>query len=203
MPRLPAYSSFNKEHAQERSISVFKNHRIVKGTTLLVALGLIMFVWTHARSVSPPSEEATDTVRAVKLRLTFDGGDTANVTQLEGGTIKIEKDGTKLEITPFIRDQGQVELRVSQAVQRDGAEVMQALDTMLVGKGLSKLNKGNLPLSVQVVDVDKKLPAALLAAASAAQCCARTCSGVLICGVCVGTDCQVCMTIRWCDCAAP
>ena len=182
---------------------MFKNHRIVKGTTLLVALGLIMFVWTHARSVSPPSEEATDTVRAVKLRLTFEGGDTANVTQLEGGTIKIEKDGTKLEITPFIRDQGQVELRVSQAVQRDGAEVMQALDTMLVGKGLSKLSKGNLPLSVQVLDVDKKLPAALLAAASAAQCCARTCSGVLICGVCVCTDCQVCMTIRWCDCAAP
>ncbi|HYV10755.1 MAG TPA: hypothetical protein VE980_07670 [Pyrinomonadaceae bacterium] len=180
---------------------MFKNHRIVKSTTLLVALGLIMFVWTHARSVSPPSEEGTDTVKAVKLRLTFEGGDTANVTQLEGGTIKIEKDGTKLEITPYIRDQGQVELRVSQAVQ--GTETMQALDTMLVGKGIAKLNKGKLPLSVQVLDVDKKLPAKLLAAASAAQCCARTCSGVLICGVCVCTDCQVCMTIRWCDCAAP
>ena len=180
---------------------MFKNHRIVKGTTLLVALGLILFVWTHARSVSPPSEEAT--VSVVKLRLTFEGGDTANVTQLEGGTIKIEKNGTKLEITPFIRDQGQVELRVSQAVQRNGAEVMQALDTMLAGKGMTKLNKGNLPLSVQVLDVDKKLPAKLLAAASAATCCAQTCSGVLICGVCVCTDCQVCMTVRWCDCAAP
>ena len=183
---------------------MFKNHRIVKGTTLLVALGLIMFVWTHARSVSPPAseEEGTDTVKAVKLRLTFAGGDTANVTQLEGGTIKIEKDGTKLEITPFIRDQGQVELRVSQAVQ--GAEVMQAVDTMLVGKGLAKLNKGNLPLSVQVLDVDKKLPAKLVAEAAAAnQCCATTCSGVVICGVCVCTDCHVCMTVRWCECAAP
>jgi hypothetical protein len=178
---------------------MFKNHRIVKGTTLLVALGLIMFVWTHARSVSPPAEEATDTVRAVKLRLTFEGGDTANVTQLEGGTIKIEKNGTKLEITPFIRDQGQVELRVSQAVQ--GAEVMQALDTMFVGKGMTKLKKGNLPLSVQVLDVDKQLPAKLVAAAN--QCCARTCSGVLVCGVCVCTDCQVCMTVHWCDCAPP
>lgn len=180
---------------------MLKNHRIVKGTTLLVALGLIMFVWTHARSVSPPAEEATDTVKAVKLRLTFEGGDTANVTQLEGGTIKIEKDGTKLEITPFIREQGKVELRVSQAVQ--GTETMQALTTMLVDKGMTKLSKGNLPMSIQVLDVDKKLPAKLLAEASAAQCCARTCSGVLICGICVCTDCQVCMTVHWCDCAAP
>jgi hypothetical protein len=182
---------------------MFKSHRIIKGTTLLVALGLIMFVWTHARSVSPLAEDATETVRAVKLRLTFEGGDSANVTQLEGGTIKIEKNGTKLEITPFIRDHGQVELRVFQAVQREGAEVMQGLDTMFVNKGMAKLNKGNLPLSVQVLDVDKRLPARLVAAASAAQCCARTCSGTLICGICVCTDCQVCATVHWCDCAPP
>ena len=172
---------------------MFKSHRIITGTTLLVALGLIMFVWTHARSVSPPAEEGNETVRAVKLRLTFEGGDTANVTQLEGGTIKIEKNGTKLEITPFIREQGQVELRVFQAAQ--------AIDTLLVGKSVAKLNKGNLPLSVQVLDVDKRLPANLVAAAN--QCCARTCNGTLICGVCVCTDCQVCMTVHWCDCAPP
>ena len=181
---------------------MLKIHRIIKGTTLLIALGLIMLAWVHARSVSPPAADAADTVKAVKLRLTFDGGDSANVTQLEGGTITIEKNGTKLEITPYIRDEGQVELRVSQAVRREGAEVMQVLDTLLVDKGLRKLNKGNLPLSVQVLDVDKRLPAKLVAAA-AAQCCARTCSGVLICGVCVCTDCQVCATVHWCDCPPP
>ena len=180
---------------------MMKVHRIGICITaaLLVAFGLTI-IWAKGRPGSL-GRTSTNSVRVVKLRLTFESGHWANVTEVDGGTINIERDGKKLAITPYIRDRGQVELRVSQAVQ--GTETMQALDTMLVGKGIAKLNKGKLPLSVQVLDVDKKLPAKLLAAASAAQCCARTCSGVLICGVCVCTDCQVCMTIRWCDCAAP
>jgi hypothetical protein len=50
--------------------------------------------------------------RLVKLRLTFESGDWANVTEFEGGTITIEKNGKKLAITPYIREQGQVQLRL-------------------------------------------------------------------------------------------
>jgi len=180
---------------------MFKVHRIVKGATLtlLAAFGFIMIVWAHGRSAPPPVPGTTNTVRAVKLRLIFAGGDSANVIQVEGGTIDIEKDGKKLAITPYIRE-GQVELRVFEAVQRQGREEMKALDTLLVDKGLTKLNRGNLPLSVQVLDFDKKLPVEFLAGGG--TCCATTCNGTRICGVCVCTDCGRCGP-GWCDCALP
>jgi len=143
-----------------------------------------------------------DSVRAVKLRLTFESGDSANVTEFEGGTIKVEKNGNKLTITPYIRERGKVELRVFQAVQREGREVMEAVDTLLADKGLTKLNRGNLPFSVQVLDLDKRLPAQILAAGGG-TCCARTCNGTLVCGSCVCTDCGVCATFPWCECALP
>lgn len=182
---------------------MIKVHPIVKGTTatLLAAFGIIMIVWAHGRSAPPPTRGDTDTVRAVKLRLTFESGDAANVTQVEGGTITIEKDGKKLAITPYIRDQGKIELRVFQAIQREGREEMQVLETLLVDKNLTRLNRGNLPLSVQVLDLDKKLPAEILAAGPG-TCCARTCAGTLVCGVCVCTDCGRCGP-NWCDCAMP
>lgn len=178
---------------------MIKIHRIVIGTTVLAALALVMVVWAHA--ASPRIRIGTDSVRAVKLRLTFAGGDSANVMQVEGGTITIEKDGKKLAITPFVRDHGQVELRVFEAVRRDGREVMQALDTLTVDKNLKKLERGNLPLSVQVLNADKTLPATLLAA-NPGTCCATTCAGTVICGVCVCTDCGRCGP-GWCDCAMP
>lgn len=184
---------------------MIKVHAIVKGTTatLLAALGIIMVVSTHGKPAPPQTRGAKDTVRAVKLRLTFAAGDSANVTQIEGGTITIERDGKKLALTPYIRDQrGQVELRVFQAVQANGKEVMQALDTVLVDKSTTKLERGNLPLNVQVLDADKRLPAEV-ANAAGATCCARTCAGTLICGLCVCTDCGVCMTVHWCDCNPP
>jgi hypothetical protein len=183
---------------------MFKVHRIVRGTTvtLLAALGLIMIVWAHGRSAPQPAHGKTDTVKAVRLRLTFEAGDSANVTQFEGGTITIEKNGNKLAITPYIRDQGaKVELRVFQAVHREGKEVMEALDTLLVDKGLTKLTRGNLPLSVQVLDFNKKLPVEFLARPPT-TCCATTCAGTQVCGVCVCTDCGRCGP-GWCDCAQP
>lgn len=185
---------------------MIKIYPIVKGTslTLLAALGLIMIVTARGRSAPPTTEGATEMVRAVKLRLIFEGGDAATVTQYEGTPIKIEKDGMKLAITPIIRDQsGQVELQVSQAVQREGKEVMQALDTLIIDKNLTKLTRDNLPFSVKVLDANKKLPAGILAASSSATCCTRTCAGVLICGVCVCTDCGICRTVNWCDCPPP
>jgi hypothetical protein len=142
-----------------------------------------------------------DSVRAVQLRLTFASGDSANVTQVEGGTINVERDGKKLTITPYMRNHGQVELRVFQAVQREGGETMEAVDTLLVDKGLTKLDRGNLPFSVQVLNAQKELPAAALAA-SGRTCCATTCAGTLVCGVCVCTDCGRCGP-NWCDCALP
>ena len=180
---------------------MIKIHRIITGTTLLTVFGFMMIVWAHGRPEPPPTQASMDLVRAVKLRFTFASGDSANVTQVEGGTIKVERDGKKLTITPYMRDHGQIELRVFQAVQREGREMMEALDTLLVDKGLTKLNRGNLPFSVQVLDAEKKLPAAALAA-SGATCCATTCAGTLVCGFCVCTDCGRCGP-RWCECAAP
>jgi hypothetical protein len=185
---------------------MIKAHPIIKGTaaTLLAVFGLIMIAWGHGRPTPSPAQGKTDSVRAVKLRLTFESGHWANVTEVEGGTIKVERDGKKLAITPYIRDQGsgKVELRVFQVVQQEGGETMKAVDTLLVDKGLTKLDRGNLPLSVQVLDVEKRLPADLLAA-PAATCCARACDGTLVCGVCVCTDCGVCITHGWCDCNPP
>ena len=177
-----------------------KVHRIVTGTTLLAVFGLTMIVLSYGRPALPLAQANGDSVKAVKLRFNFASGDSANVTAVEGSTIKVEKDGEKLAITPYRRDHGQVELRVFRAAQREGKEMMEVLDTLLVDKSLTKLSKGNLPFSVQVVDGEKSLPAAEVAAA--ADCCATTCAGTVICGFCVCTDCGRCGP-RWCDCAAP
>jgi len=179
---------------------VIKVHRIITGTTLLAVFGFLMIVWAYGRP-APSAQANTDSVRAVKLRFTFASGDSANVTSVEGGTIKVEKDGKKLTITSYLRDHGQVELRVFQAVQREGKEIMEAVDTLLVDKSLKKLNRGNLPFSVQVLDAEKKLPAAA-GFGPPRECCATTCAGTLVCGVCVCTDCGRCGP-GWCDCAAP
>ncbi len=173
---------------------MFKIHRILAGTTLLVVLGFMMIVWANGRPVPQRTH-------AVQLRFTFASGDSANVTQFDGGTITVEKDGKKLSITPYLRDHGQVELRVFQAVQREGRETMEAVDTLLVDKGLTKLDRGNVPFTVQVLNPDKKLPAAAFATPPR-TCCATTCAGTVICGVCVCTDCGRCGP-GWCDCAAP
>ena len=173
---------------------MIKLHRIFAGTTLLVVFGFMMIVWANGR----PAPQRT---HAVQLRFTFANGDSANVTQFEGAAITVEKDGKKLSITPYLRDGGQVELRVFQAVQREGTETMEAVDTLLVNKDLTKLNKGNVPFTVQVLNPDKKLPAAAFATPPR-TCCATTCAGTVICGVCVCTDCGRCGP-GWCDCAAP
>jgi hypothetical protein len=204
MPPLSDGIPSQKQQAQERSTSVIKVHRIITGTTLLAVCGLMMIVLAQEKPQPPLTQAAsTNSIKAVKLRLTFESGDSANVTEFEGGTIKVEKDGNKLTITPYIREQGKVELRVSQAVQRGGREVMEAVATLLADKGLTKLNRGNLPFSVQVLDTEKKLSSAALAAGGGGTCCARTCNGTLICGSCVCTDCGVCSTFPWCECAMP
>ncbi len=181
---------------------MIKVHRLITGTTLLAVCGFMIIVGAHNRPEPPLTQASMDSIRAVKLRLTFENGDSANVTEFEGGTIKVEKDGNKLAITPYIREQGEVELRVFQAVQREGKDVMEAVDTLLVDKSLTKLNRGSLPFSVQVLDLNKRLPSKILAARGG-TCCARTCNGTLICGSCVCTDCGVCATFPWCECAAP
>ena len=182
---------------------MIKVHRIITGTTLLAVCGFMMIVWAHDRPEPPLTQASTDSIRAVKLRLTFESGDSANVTEVEGGTIKVEKDGNKLAITPYIREQGKVELRIFQVVQREGKEMMETSDTVLVDKSLTKLNRGNLPFSVQVLNAEKTLPAAALATARGGTCCARTCNGTQICGTCVCTDCGSCATFPWCECAQP
>lgn len=184
---------------------MIKSQPIVKGTaaTLLALLGLIMVVRGHAEYAPPAARGAADSVRAVRLRLTFGGGHWANVTEIEGGTITVERDGKKLAITPYIRDQGRVELRVFQAVRREGGETMEAAGTLLADESLTKLDRVSLPLSVQVLDAEKSLPSELLAAAPAPTCCATACDGTVVCGVCVCTDCGHCATRNWCDCPPP
>lgn len=168
---------------------MFKINRMVKAVTLLVALGFIMIVWAHGRS----APQSTNSVKAVQLRITF-GEHWANVTALEGGTFTVERDGKKIAITPYIRDQGNVELRVFQNETSVG--------TLLVGKRAAKFQGGGLELSVQVLDGNKKFSSELLAA-SGVTCCAKACDGTLVCGaVCVCTDCGRCGP-NWCDCAIP
>jgi hypothetical protein len=181
---------------------MIKSHPVVKGTaaTLLAVFGLIMIVWGHTKPATARS--AKDTVKAVRLRLNFEGGHWANVTEFEGGTINIERDGKKLAITPYIRDRGKVELRVFQAVQQGGRETIEAAGILLVDKGLMKLEQGGLLSSVQVLDAEKSLPPELLAEAGG-TCCATACDGTLVCGVCVCTDCGHCATHNWCDCPQP
>ena len=183
---------------------MIKSHHIARGTatTLLSVLGLMMIVRGHAKPAPPAARGTADSVRAVRLRLTFESGHWADVTEVEGGTIKIERDGKKLAITPYIREQGKVELRVFQSVRHEGGETMEAAGTLSVEKRLTKLDGVSLPLSVQVLDAEKRIPSALLAA-PAATCCARACDGTLVCGVCVCTDCEQCATRNWCDCPPP
>ena len=183
---------------------MFKVHRIVKGTTvaLVAALGVIMVVWAHGRSAPQPVRGGADLVKAVQLRFTLDGGHWANVTEVEGGTITVEREGKKLAITPVIRDGGKIELQVFKAVQNSGKETMQAAGALLVGKELTKLEAGGLVMNVKVVNASKMLPAYLVAGSSLTTCCARSCDGTLFCGTCVCTDCSRCGP-GWCDCAIP
>src|SRR5215211_6806404 len=143
---------------------MIKVHRIVKCTTatLLAALGFVMIVWAHGSPAPTPTRADTDTVRAVKLRLTFESGDWANVTEMEGGTINIEKDGKKLSITPYFREQGQVELRIFNTVQHEGKETKEAAGTLLVGKTPTKLQGSGLLTGVQVLDLNKRLSSDLI-----------------------------------------
>ena len=183
---------------------MFKVHRIVKGTTvtLLAALGVIMIVWAHGRSAPPATRGGTDSVKAVQLRITLDGGHWAAVTQIEGAAFTVERNGKKLAITPYIRGEGKVELRMSKVIQSEGKETMEAAGTLLVGKGLTKLEGSGPVLGVQVLDANKRLQSDLLAVAGF-TCCAKACDGTLVCGgVCVCTDCGRCGP-NWCDCAIP
>jgi hypothetical protein len=176
-----------------------KTHPIIKGitATLLVVFGLIMIVWAHGRSAPLTAQTGRDSVKTVRLRISFSDGHWANVTEVEGGTIKIERDGTKLAITPHIPDQssGKVELRVTESGDRETA-----VDTLLVDHSLTRVTRVTLPFSVQLLDAGRTLPGDQAIAAAANQCCVRTCSGILICGVCVCTDCGACATKPWCDC---
>lgn len=184
---------------------MLKVHAIVKGTTatLLTALGVIMIIWAQGRSAPQPAGGGTDSVKAVQLRITFEDGHWANVTEVEGGAFTVERDGKKLAITPYIRDEGRgkVELRVFKAIQNEGKEMMEAAGTLLVGKGATKVEGAGLILSVQVLNASKRLPSKLVAA-SGFNCCVRACNGTLVCGVCVCTDCGRCGP-NWCDCAIP
>jgi hypothetical protein len=184
---------------------MFKTHRAVKWTaaTLLAVSGLMMVVWGHGRPAPASARGAADSVKAVKLRLTFEGGHWANVTAVEGGTINVERDGKKLAIVPSIREQGggKVSLQVFQVAQHEGRERLEPIDSLLVGNGSTKLDGGGLSFGVQVLDAGMKVPGEL--AAPAATCCARACNGTLVCGVCVCTDCGVCITHGWCDCNPP
>ena len=178
---------------------MFKIHHIVKGTvvTLLAVLGFMMMVWAHGRSAPQPAREETYSVKAVQLRITF-SGHWANVTAIEGASFTVEQDGKKFAITPYIRDGSNVELQV-QSVQN---ETMKAAGTLVVGKGMTKLERGGLALGVQVLDANKKLSSDVVAA-SGFTCCAKACDGTLVCGaVCVCTDCGRCGP-NWCDCAIP
>src|SRR5262249_24941627 len=149
-----------------------------------------------------PVRSETDSVKAVQLRFTMEDGHWANVTEVEGGTITVEQEGKKLAITPYVREGGNVELRVFKAIQSNGKETMETAGTLLVGKSLTKFEGGGLELSVQVVNANKMLPANQVAAANPGTCCVRSCNGTLFCGTCVCTDCGFCGP-RWCDCAAP
>jgi len=180
---------------------VIKIYRIMTVTAMLAVCGFMMIVWAHARTEPSPTQASMASMRAVRLRFTFASGDSANVTEVEGGTITVEKDGKKLTLTPYIREQGQVELRVFQAVLREGKEMMEAVDTLVIDQSWTKLDRGKLPFSVRVLDNNKKLPAAA-AIGPPRTCCATTCAGTVICGVCVCTDCGRCGP-GWCDCAAP
>jgi hypothetical protein len=183
---------------------MIKVHRLFKVTTatLVAALGFVMIVWAHGRP-APARRADTDSRRMVRLHLTFASGDWANVTDFEGGMIRIEKNGKKLAISPYIREQGQVELRLFQAVQRDGKETMDAAGTLLAGKNLTKLEGNGLVTGIQVLDTNKRLPPdQIVEAAGGGTCCVTTCAGTQVCGVCVCTDCHRCGP-GWCDCAQP
>jgi hypothetical protein len=184
---------------------MFKARRIVKWTAacLLAVSGLIIVVWGHGSPAPAKARDGADSVRAVKLRLTFEDGHWANVTGIEGGTISVERDGKKLAIVPSIGERGGVELRVFQASRREGRETLEPLDALTVDRGTTRLDRGGLSFGVQVLDAGKILPADALAAAGGTTCCARACNGTLVCGVCVCTDCGVCATHNWCDCNPP
>src|SRR5262249_24439931 len=160
-------------------------------------LGFIMIVWAHGKSAPQPVRAETNSVKAVQLRITY-GSHWANVTEVEGGVFTVERDGKKLAITPYIRDEGNVELRVFKAVQNEGKETMEVASTLLVGKAVTKLVVGGFVFGVQVLDANKKLSADLLAADAGQTCCVRSCDGTLFCGVCVCTDCGRCGP-NWCD----
>lgn len=183
---------------------MIKTRQVLKATIMILLLGLVALSAAENRSAIRESEIKTDSVRLIALKLTFAGGHWAVVTEMEGGTARIEENGNVLAITPYIRDKdsGTVELKVFRVIRREGNEDAEALGSLLVGKSPTKLDSAGSQFSVQVKSLEKTMPADLIHSA-AAQCCARTCSGILICGACVCTDCHFCATRPTCDCNPP
>ena len=68
---------------------MIKIYRILAGTTMLVVFGFTMIVWANGRSTPQLTYAGVGSVRAMQLRFTFASGDSANVTQVEGGTITV------------------------------------------------------------------------------------------------------------------
>ena len=184
---------------------MIKTRQIVKATIMIqLLLGFIALGAAENRSAGRELEAKTDSVRLIALNLTFPGGHWAVVTEIEGGTARIEENGNVLAITPYIRDKnsGTVELKVFRVIRREGNEEMEAAGSLLVGKSPTKLNSAGSQFSVEVRGLKKTMSANLISSA-ANQCCVTTCSGILICGVCVCTDCHFCSTNHFCDCNPP
>lgn len=179
---------------------MIKRSSITRGATaILMGLALMAVVGAENR-LALSAESNSDSAKLVTLNFTFADGQWATVSELEGGTIRIEKNGKTLALTPYIRDQGSstVELKIFRILRSDRGETMQAVESLVVGNSPMRLNSGGVSFSVQVKNVGRIVPAA-----QTRQCCTRDCSGTLICGVCVCTPCGVCAAYNWCDCAAP
>jgi hypothetical protein len=184
----------------EGGITMIKRSSITRSAiAILMGLALMAVVGAENR-LAPSMESNSDTAKMVTLNFAFADGQWARVSEVEGGTIRIEENGKALALTPYIRDQGgsTVELKVFRILQGEQGETAQAVENLVVGKSPTKLDSGDMSFSVQVKNAGRIVPAA-----QTRQCCTRDCSGRLICGICVCTPCGVCFAYNWCDCPAP
>ena len=157
--------------------------------SITIAVAVVVGVAAMALATTKKPSNPANSPKLVELRLTFADGGWAEVHQAEGQMLTIHENGKTLGITPYIRSmsQKQVDLSIFRIEEKSGTQTATPVATCSLTDAPAILKDVISPVSVEF----KEFETASIQPGGQ-NCCARDCSGRLICAFCVCTKCGVC-----------